>query len=59
MSPLPCSSSLIEVRLVGVAGVEVPLGEVCIFEVIGGIPGCVVFRRVSCPLGSVFELVVG
>jgi len=43
MSPLPCSSSLIEVQLVGVAGVEVPLCEVCIFEAIGGVPGFVVF----------------
>ena len=43
MSRLPCSSSWIEVGLVGVAGVEVPLCEVCIFEVIGLVPGFVMF----------------
>jgi len=43
MSPLPCSSSLIEVRLVGVAGVELPFCEVCILEVIGRVLGVVVF----------------
>jgi len=43
MSPLPGSSSFIEVQLVGVGGVEVPLCEVCLFEVVGGVPGFIVF----------------
>ena len=43
MSPLTCSSSLIEVQLVAVAAVQVLLCKVCIFEVIGGVPGFVVF----------------
>jgi len=58
MSPFSCSSSFIEVRLALVAGVEVPLCEVCIFEVIGKVPGFVVFWRVFCLLSSVLELVV-
>jgi len=43
MSPFSWSSSLIEVRLAWVAGMEVPFCEVCIFEVIGGVLVFVVF----------------
>jgi len=44
MSPLPCSLSLGDMRLVKVAGVEVAFCETPIFKVIGGKPAFVVFR---------------
>jgi len=44
MSPLLCSSSLGDLRLVKVAGVEVALCERCIFKVIRGKPAFVVCR---------------
>ena len=41
----------------GVPGVELFNGDVGIFEVFGGVPGFVVFWRITCPLGTVLEVV--
>ena len=41
----------------GVPGVELFYGEAGIVEVFGSIPSFIVFRGVTCPLGSVLEFV--
>ena len=40
----------------GVPGVELFNGDAGIFEVFGGVPGLVVFWRVTGPLGTVLEV---
>ena len=53
VSPLSCSSILIERGLPGVLLVELLLCDACIFEIVVGVPDFVVFRRITGPLGPV------
>ena len=53
VSPFSYSSILIERGLPGVLLVELLLCNACIFEIFVGVPGFVVFRRITGPLGLV------
>ena len=53
VSPLFSSSILIERWFPLVLLVELLLRDVCIFEIVVGVPNFVVFRRITGPLGPV------
>ena len=58
VSPFSCSSILIVRGLAGVLLMELLFCDVCIFEIVVGIPDFVVLSRVTGPLGPVLYFAV-